>query len=106
MKARVITPENRKWWTLGAVSFGLFMLMLDNTIVNVALPSIQRALGTDLSDLEWIVTGYTLPFASLLLTGGKLADRYGRRLVFTIGLFVFTVASLACGLAPSGGWLV
>src|ERR671928_1140648 len=101
MRARILAPENRKWWTLGAVSFGLFMIMVDNTVVNVALPSIQRDLGIGLSELEWIVTGYALTFASLMLTGGKLADHYGRRLVFVAGLAIFTAASLACGLADS-----
>ena len=80
MRARLVTEENRKWWTLGAVSFGLFMIMLDNTVVNVALPSIQRDLGMSLSELEWVVTGYALTFAALMLTGGKLADLLGRRL--------------------------
>ena len=70
-----VTNENRKWWTLGAVALGLFMIMLDNTVVNVALPTIQRDLGARLSELEWIVSGYALTFAALLLTGGKLADR-------------------------------
>ncbi len=106
MRARLLTSENRKWWTLGAVAFGLFMIMLDNTVVNVALPSIQRDLGIDLSELEWIVAGYALTFAALMLTGGKLADAYGRRLVFIAGLTIFTAASLACGLADSGSVLI
>ncbi len=106
MKARIFAPENRKWWTLGAVAFGLFMIMLDNTIVNVALPSIQRDLGIGVSELEWIVTGYALTFAVLMLTGGKLADLYGRRLIFIVGLAIFTASSLACGLATSAGWLI
>ncbi len=96
----------RKWWTLAAVSFGLFMIMLDNTVVNVALPSIQRDLNADLSELEWIVAGYALTFAALMLTGGKMADAYGRRLIFVIGIVVFTLASLACGMADSGEQLV
>src|SRR5918911_2489965 len=99
MKAKILAPENRKWLTLAAVAFGLFMIMLDNTIVNVALPSIQRALGVDLSELEWIVTGYALTFAAFMLTGGKLADLLGRRLIFMAGPVVFTAASPACGLA-------
>jgi EmrB/QacA subfamily drug resistance transporter len=82
------------------------MIMLDNTVVNVALPSIQSDLGADLSELEWIVTGYALTFASLMLVGGKLADAYGRRLVFVLGIVVFTVASLACGLATSSEMLI
>jgi EmrB/QacA subfamily drug resistance transporter len=98
--------ETRKWWTLAAVSFGLFMIMLDNTVVNVALPSIQRELGIGLSELEWIVTGYALMFAALMLTGGKLADLFGRRLIFVVGLAIFTVASLLCGLADSGEMLI
>src|SRR5688572_5793842 len=106
MRARLFTPENRKWWTLAAVAFGLFMIMLDNTVVNVALPSIQRDLGVGLSELEWIVTGYALTFAALMLTGGKLADLLGRRLIFVVGLAIFTLASLACGLAESGEFLI
>src|SRR5438477_7056643 len=99
MRARILAPEFRKWWTLGAVSFGLFMIMLDNTIVNVALPSIQRDLGISISELEWVVNGYALTFAVLMLTGGKLADMLGRRLIFIVGLAVFTLSSLVCGLA-------
>ncbi|HET9287393.1 MAG TPA: MFS transporter [Gaiella sp.] len=106
MRARLVTEENKKWWTLAAVSFGLFMIMLDNTVVNVALPAIQRDLGVGLSELEWIVSGYALTFAALMLVGGKLADAYGRRLLFVIGIAVFTLASLACGLATSGDMLI
>ena len=106
MRARLITEENKKWWTLAAVAFGLFMIMLDNTVVNVALPSIQRDLGVGLSELEWIVSGYALTFAALMLIGGKLADAYGRRLVFVLGIVVFTLASLFCGLATSGDMLI
>jgi EmrB/QacA subfamily drug resistance transporter len=106
VRARIFDPETRKWWTLAAVAFGLFMIMLDNTVVNVALPAIQEDLGADLSELEWIVTGYALTFAALLLTGGKLADLLGRRLIFVVGLAVFTIASLACGLADSGEALI
>jgi EmrB/QacA subfamily drug resistance transporter len=106
MKQRLVTPENKKWWTLAAVSVGLFVIMLDNTVVNVALPSMQRSLHMTLSELEWVVAGYALTFAAFMLTGGKLADLLGRRLIFMIGLAVFTGASLACGLAPSGGFLI
>ena len=106
MIQRLVTPENKKWWTLAAVSFGLFMIMLDNTVVNVALPSIQRDLGVGLSELEWIVAGYALTFAALMLTGGKLADAYGRRLMFVIGIAIFTLSSLACGMASSGSMLI
>ena len=106
MFAGLVTEENKKWWTLGAVSFGLFMIMLDNTVVNVALPSIQRDLGVGLSELEWVVSGYALTFAALMLIGGKLADAYGRRLIFVLGIAVFTAASLACGLASTGDMLI
>jgi len=106
MRARIFAPETRKWFTLAAVSFGLFMIMLDNTVVNVALPSIQRDLGVGLSELEWIVTGYALTFAALMLIGGKVADAYGRRLIFVVGIAVFSLASLWCGLASSGSMLI
>jgi EmrB/QacA subfamily drug resistance transporter len=102
----IFLGPRRRWWTLAAVSFGLFMIMLDNTVVNVALPTIQEDLNADLSELEWIVAGYALAFASLMLTGGKMADAYGRRLIFVIGIAVFTLASLACGLADSGEMLI
>lgn len=106
MALHFLSEEARKWWTLVAVSFGLFMIMLDNTVVNVALPSMARDLGADLSELEWIVTGYALTFASLMLTGGKLADLLGRRLIFVAGLVIFTGASLACGLAETEQFLI
>src|SRR5207253_217331 len=106
MKARLFADENRKWWTLAAVSFGLFMIMLDNTVVNVALPAMQRALAIGSSELEWVVVGYALTFATFMLTGGKLADLYGRRRLFVVGLAIFTGASLACGLAPDASFLI
>jgi EmrB/QacA subfamily drug resistance transporter len=106
MRQRLLTSENRRWWTLGAVALGLFMIMLDNTVVNVALPSIQRDLGVGLSELQWIVTGYALSFAALMLTGGKLADLLGRRLIFVVGLGIFTLSSLFCGLAETGDALI
>jgi EmrB/QacA subfamily drug resistance transporter len=106
MLVRFVTPENKKWWTLGAVSVGLFMIMLDNTVVNVALPSMRSSLHLSLSELEWVVAGYALTFAAFMLIGGKLADFLGRRLVFMVGLAVFTGASLACGLASNGGFLI
>src|SRR5262245_21975527 len=106
MRARLYTHENRKWWTLGAVAFGLFMIMLDNTIVNVALPSIQSDLNLQISELEWVVTGYALTFGALMLTGGKLADLLGRRLMFVVGLAIFTLSSLGCGLAGGATSLI
>ncbi len=102
----VIDEQRRRWWTLGAVAFALFMIMLDNTIVNVALPSIGRGLEVGVSQLEWVVNGYTLSFAVFMLTGGRLADLFGRRLVFDVGLAVFTLSSLACGLAPNASTLI
>src|SRR6516165_2526694 len=106
MRSKIFAEETRKWFTLAAVSFGLFMIMLDNTVVNVALPSIKSDLGIGLSELEWIVTGYALTFASLMLIGGKMADAYGRRLLFVLGIAVFTLASLWCGLSTSGEMLI
>jgi EmrB/QacA subfamily drug resistance transporter len=106
VKARILAQENRKWWTLAAVAFGLFMIMLDNTVVNVALPSIEKDLHISISELEWIVTAYALTFAALLVTGGKLGDMFGRRRIFIVGLVVFTLSSLACGLAPSASFLI
>jgi len=106
VRARIFAEETRKWFTLAAVSFGLFMIMLDNTVVNVALPSIQRDLDADLSSLQWIVAGYALTFAALMLIGGKVADAYGRRLIFVIGIAVFTGASLWCGLAGTEDELI
>jgi EmrB/QacA subfamily drug resistance transporter len=91
----------RKWWTLLATCVAMFMLLLDITIVNVALPDIQEDLGSSFSDLQWVVDAYTLTLASLLLTAGSLGDRLGRRRVFAIGFAIFTVASLLCGLARS-----
>jgi EmrB/QacA subfamily drug resistance transporter len=98
--------DRRKWWTLAAVAFALFMIMLDNTVVNVALPAIQKDLGIGISELEWIVTGYALSFAVLMLTGGKLADMFGRRLIFLSGLAIFTFSSLLCGLAGTAELLI
>ena len=106
MRARIFAEETRRWFTLAAVSFGLFMIMLDNTVVNVALPAIQRDLGADLSELQWVVTGYALTFAALMLIGGKVADAYGRRLIFVVGIAIFTTASLWCGLADSSDELL
>jgi EmrB/QacA subfamily drug resistance transporter len=91
----------RKWWTLVLVSVATFMLLLDVTIVNVALPDIQRSLHASLSSLQWVVDAYSLMLASFLLTAGSLGDRLGRRRVFTIGFGVFTFASFLCGISGS-----
>jgi EmrB/QacA subfamily drug resistance transporter len=91
--------RGNKWWTLVAVCLGIFMLLLDITIVNVALPDIQRALHSSFADLQWVVDAYALTLAAFLLTAGSLADMYGRRLLYLIGLVVFTGASALCGFA-------
>jgi EmrB/QacA subfamily drug resistance transporter len=102
----LITDENRKWWTLGAMCLSMFMIMLDSTVVNVALPSIQKDLHTSVDQLEWVVNGYTLSFAALLVTGGRLGDIFGRRLIFMIGVAVFAISSATAGLAPDPTILV
>jgi len=92
---------DRKWWTLISVSLAIFMLLLDITVVNVALPDIQRSLHSSFQDLQWVVDAYSLTLAAFLLTAGSLADRLGRRLVFTTGLAVFTASSVVCGLSST-----
>ena len=98
--------KSRRWWALAAVSLATFMTYLDNNIVNVAIPTIQRSLHLSVSGLEWVVSSYLLTLAGLLLVGGRLADVYGRRRLFEVGLAVFTLSSLAAGLAGSGGVLI
>jgi EmrB/QacA subfamily drug resistance transporter len=95
-----------KIFTLGAMCFSLFMVMLDNTVVNLALPTIERQLESGISELQWIVDAFILLIASLMLTGGALGDRYGRRWAFITGLAVFTGGSLFCALSPSIGLLI
>lgn len=95
----------RKWWTLIAVSVATFMLLLDITVVNVALPSIREDLGASFSDLQWVVDAYALTLAALVLTAGSLADRFGRRRLFVAGLTIFSAASLLCALAPDPTFL-
>jgi EmrB/QacA subfamily drug resistance transporter len=101
-----ITEDNRRWWTLGAMCFALFMIMLDNTVVNVALPSIQKDLHSSISGLEWTVNAYTLSFAVLLVTGGRLGDIFGRRKMFLFGVAVFGLSSAFIGFSQSEAWLV
>src|ERR1700683_5538257 len=91
----------KKWWTLVVVCAATFMLLLDITIVIVALPTIQSGLHASFSDVQWVVDAYALTLASVLLTAGSLADRYGRRSLFSVGLIVFTLGSLLCGIAQS-----
>jgi EmrB/QacA subfamily drug resistance transporter len=95
----------RKWWTLIAVSVATFMLLLDITVVNVALPSIREDLDASFTDLQWVVDAYALTLAALVLTAGSLADRLGRRMVFAAGLAIFSAASLLCALAPDPTFL-
>ncbi|MEA2358732.1 MAG: hypothetical protein QOI62_1992 [Solirubrobacteraceae bacterium] len=101
-----ITDDNRRWWTLGAMCFALFMIMLDNTVVNVALPAIQRDLHSSISGLEWTVNAYTLSFAVLLVTGGRLGDIFGRRRMFLFGVVVFGLSSAFIGFSQTEAWLV
>src|SRR3954470_139383 len=96
----------RKWWTLGAVLIGVFMLLLDITIVNVALPVIRNDLNASFDDLQWVIDAYALTLAALLLVSGSFADLIGRRKVFIIGLILFSAASFACGLAQTPLWLI
>jgi len=96
----------RRWWTLIAVCGATFMLLVDVTIVQVALPTMQRSLHASFSDLQWVISAYALSLSSVILTQGALADRFGRKRIFVLGLVVFTLASLACGLAGSPGELI
>src|SRR5438445_8741315 len=106
VRALKMTEENRRWWTLGAMCFALFMIMLDNTVVNVALPSIQRGLHASTSSLEWTVNAYTLSFAVTLVTGGRLGDLFGRRRMFLLGVVIFGVSSFLIALSQSDTWLI
>ena len=101
-----VHDANRRWWTLGAMCFALFMVMLDNTVVNVALPSIQRDLDVSTANLEWTVNAYTLTFAVLLVTGGRLGDIFGRRRWFLIGVVIFGASSLFIAFSQTSEWLV
>jgi EmrB/QacA subfamily drug resistance transporter len=105
LAAAIVGRMERKWWTLIAVSVGIFMLLMDITIVNVALPDIQRELHASFDELQWVVNAYALSLAALLLTAGSIADLLGRRRLFAIGLVIFTVASLTCGLSSGATML-
>jgi len=100
------TASARRWWVLVVVCLAQFMVVLDATIVNVALPTIEVALGLSTEGLQWIVNGYALAFGGFLLLGGRMSDLLGRRRLFLAGIGVFTLASLVCGLAESGAMLV
>ncbi len=98
--------RRQRGWTLAIVSLGLFMVVLDNLVVNVALPSIRRDFGASVQSLEWVVSAYVLAYAVLLLTGAALGDRFGRRRVFVAGMSLFTLSSAAAALAPTTGLLI
>ena len=104
--ARVVGGLERKWWTLIAVCTAIFMLLLDITVVNVALPDIQRDLDASFAQLQWVVDAYALTLATTVLAAGSLADLFGRRRVFTVGLVLFTVASFGCGISTDAGLLI
>ncbi len=97
---------DRKWWTLAAVCVGVYMLLLDITIVNVALPNIEHSFHASLSDLQWVIDAYALSLAALLLTAGSLADLLGRRIVFAVGIVVFTLGSFLCGVSTGSTFLI
>jgi MFS family permease len=99
-------PSRSGRWLVAAAALGTGAAFLDGSVVNLALPSIGRSLGGGLSVQQWVVDGYLLTLGALLLLGGSLGDRYGRRRIFLAGLAVFTVASLACGFAPNGAVLI
>src|SRR4051812_588764 len=101
-----LAADRRRWATLTVVCFAQLMIVLDVTIVNVALPAIQRDLGFSQADLTWVVNAFLVTFGSLLLLAGRLGDLVGRKRVFLAGLVTFTVASLLCGVAPSQGALI
>src|SRR5579862_7425622 len=108
-ESRYSAPEigyRRRRLVLGICCLSLFMWGIDNTIVNVALPTISRGLGASVSGLQWIVDGYTMVLASLVMSAGAFADRFGRRQVFRSGLMLFTASSALCSIAPSLGWLI
>jgi EmrB/QacA subfamily drug resistance transporter len=105
-RPRAGSPRGRRGWTLAIVSVGLFMVVLDNLVVSIALPSIHRDLGASIQALEWTVNAYVLAYAVLLLTGAALGDRFGRKRMFIAGIGLFTAASAAAALAPTIGLLV
>jgi EmrB/QacA subfamily drug resistance transporter len=105
-KRLALNDDNRRWWTLAAMCFALFMIMLDNTVVNVALPSIQKDLHASYSTLEWTVNAYTLSLAVLLITGGRLGDIFGRRRVFLLGVGLFAASSAFIGFSQTDLWLI
>jgi MFS family permease len=100
-----MTEAARKRWTLVTVNVATFMLLVDITVVNTALPAIEQDLGASFTELQWVIDAYTLTLAALVLTAGSLADRFGRRRLFALGLGVFSLSSLLAGLAPDPTFL-
>ncbi len=105
-KRMALNEGNRRWWTLAAMCFALFMIMLDNTVVNVALPSIKADLHASYATLEWTVSAYTLSLGVLLITGGRLGDIFGRRKVFLLGVVLFAASSAFIGFSQTDAWLI
>jgi EmrB/QacA subfamily drug resistance transporter len=105
-QTRALNGGSRRWWVLVVISAALFMVFLDATIVNIALPHIMKAFNEDIASVEWVMNAYVLVFAALLITLGKLGDLFGRKRLFLSGLGIFTVASLLCGVSPSNGFLI
>src|SRR5918994_7116154 len=101
-----MTPRTNKIWTLALTSLASFMVALDGLVVTTALTRIRADLGASLAELEWTINAYALSFAVLLMAGAAIGDRSGRRRMFVAGIAVFTVASAACALAPTMGWLI
>src|SRR5207245_11285737 len=99
-------PGPSRWPALVVLCAGMLMIILDQTITNVALPSIQKDLGFSQSSLAWVVNAYLIAFGGLLLLAGRLGDLIGRKRIFLAGLTLFTIASLVCGLSPSQEWLI
>jgi MFS family permease len=100
------TSHPRRWWILGALCLSLLVLVIDSTVLNLAIPALMRELGASTADIQWIISAYTLAYAGLLLTAGGLSDRFGRKRLLIIGLAVFGVASLAAAFAISPDQLI
>ncbi|HEY1409742.1 MAG TPA: MFS transporter, partial [Promineifilum sp.] len=101
------TPDySRKWLVMSAIAMGIFLATIDGSIVNVALPTLTGALETDFSTVQWVVLSYLLTITTLLAVIGRLADMYGRKLLYGTGFIVFTLGSLLCGFAPTANWLI
>src|SRR5689334_8336155 len=98
--------DRRRWLSLAVVCLAQLMIVLDTTIVNVALPAIQRDLHFSQGNLTWVINAFLVTFGSLLLLAGRLGDLFGRKRVFLLGVVTFTIASLLCGIAPSQGALI